>query len=219
MQTSINMGKDSLNELKNAVIELLKSANCEELFSETDFLCFEKKTKGAFNQSYEIFQLFKAEYFRANLPTPTDQNEEYYINEISISYQKTNIIGGLIKSSACGYRILKEYVSKDIEYQEVFCLIALNNSNEVLGIKKLFVGGITATVVDIRLIFQHLLKAHAVSFILCHNHPSGKLQPSKNDLSLTQEIKQAGNLMKIKLLDHLIITKESYYSFADEGII
>ena len=219
MQTSINIGKDSLNELKNAVRKLLKSANCEELFSEADFLSFEKKTRGKFNQAFEIVEIFKNENARQLEPSLTDLKKQDFINEISITYQRTSIIEEKLKSSICAYEIFKEYVLKDLDYQEVFCLIALNNSNEVLGIKKLFVGGITATVVDVRLIFQHLLKAHSVSFILCHNHPSGKLQPSKSDLSLTQEIKRAGELMKIKLLDHLIITKESYYSFADEGII
>lgn len=106
-----------------------------------------------------------------------------------------------------------------IDYKEVFYIILLNNSNEVLGISKISEGGITGTVVDVRLVFQIALKSHAVGMILAHNHPSGTLKPSQADISLTKKLKNAGEILDVKVLDHLIITTENYFSFADENIL
>jgi DNA repair protein RadC len=80
-------------------------------------------------------------------------------------------------------------------------------------------GGITGTVADPRLIFIAALKANAVALVLCHNHPSGSLNPSTADRELTRKMAQAGSLLEIKVLDHLILSSESYYSFADEGLL
>jgi len=80
-------------------------------------------------------------------------------------------------------------------------------------------GGITGTLVDSRLIFKQALELSATGLILCHNHPSGTLKPSASDISLTNKIKKGGDVLDIKVLDHLIITEKEYYSFADEGIL
>lgn len=80
-------------------------------------------------------------------------------------------------------------------------------------------GGLTATIVDIRLVFKRALELAAVAIIVCHNHPSGKLTPSNADKQLTQKIKEAGDTLDIKLLDHLIITEKAYFSFADESLL
>jgi DNA repair protein RadC len=96
----------------------------------------------------------------------------------------------------------------------------LNRSNAVLGILSVSKGGISGTVTDVRLIFQGALKTNASGIIVCHNHPSGNAYPSESDKKITQKIKEAGNLMDIQLLDHLIILPvEGYYSFADDGVI
>jgi DNA repair protein RadC len=96
----------------------------------------------------------------------------------------------------------------------------MNRSNSVLGILEISKGGISGTVTDVRLIFQAAIKANASGIIVCHNHPSGNLNPSESDTKLTQKIKEAGNLMDIQLLDHLILTTDdNYYSFADNGLL
>ncbi|MBK9223602.1 MAG: DNA repair protein RadC [Flavobacterium sp.] len=102
---------------------------------------------------------------------------------------------------------------------EEFWIIYLNNSNKVLSKSQLSKGGITGTVVDIRLVFKTAIEMGAVSIILSHNHPSGALQPSEADRQITRKLKQAGDSLDIKILDDLIITETNYFSFADEGIL
>ncbi|MBT8195649.1 MAG: DNA repair protein RadC, partial [Bacteroidia bacterium] len=103
------------------------------------------------------------------------------------------------------------------EDQEHFWVIYLNQSNKIISTEHLSKGGVAGTVVDSRLIFKKALEQTAVSIILCHNHPSGNTQPSEADIRLTKKIKEAGNMLDIKVLDHIIIAGDSYYSFADEG--
>lgn len=106
-----------------------------------------------------------------------------------------------------------------LELAEQFKVLFLNRANKVLCLYNVSSGGITGTVADPRLIFIAALKVHAVSLILCHNHPSGNLSPSRVDEELTRKIKGAGQLLDIQVLDHLILTADSYYSFADEGLL
>ena len=126
-----------------------------------------------------------------------------------------------VTSSKDAYRLLFDSWNKNtIEHVEEFKLLLLNRSNAVLGMLSISKGGISGTVTDIRLIFQGALKTNASGIIVCHNHPSGNSLPSESDRKITQKIKEAGNLMDIQLLDHLIILPvEGYYSFADEGVI
>jgi len=124
-----------------------------------------------------------------------------------------------IASSNDAYKILNEIWSKQIETREEMIILLLDRSNNVLGYHILSMGGITGTVADLRLLFAVALKSLSTSFILSHNHPSGNLSPSQADIDLTNKIKQAGKVMDIQLLDHLIITKTNYYSFADEGVL
>ncbi|MFT3981874.1 MAG: DNA repair protein RadC [Ferruginibacter sp.] len=107
---------------------------------------------------------------------------------------------------------------KDIAH-EVFMVIYLNQSNRILQTKIISNGGITGTVADTRLILKTALEINATGIILCHNHPSGSLKPSNADMMLTQKIKQAAALMEIKLMDHIIVSNEGYYSFADDGLL
>jgi DNA repair protein RadC len=102
---------------------------------------------------------------------------------------------------------------------EEFWVLYLNNANKVLSKDQLSKGGITATLVDVRLLFKKAIEISAVAIIICHNHPSGKTEPSSQDKVLTKKIKEAGVSLDIKLLDHLIITEKSYFSFADNGKI
>ena len=125
-----------------------------------------------------------------------------------------------ITSSYSAYQIaLKAWDSNKIELLEQFKVLMLSNNNKVLGVLEASSGGITGTIVDLRIIFSALLKANATAFLIVHNHPSGKLAPSDADRQITRKIKEASKILDITLLDHLIITAESYYSFADEGTL
>ena len=126
-----------------------------------------------------------------------------------------------VKTSKDAFDIFMENWDQDsIEHIEEFKLLLMTRSNSVLGILAVSKGGISGTVTDIRLIFQAAIKANASGIIVCHNHPSGNLNPSESDTKLTRKIKEAGTIMDIQLLDHLILTSENcYYSFADNGLL
>ncbi len=106
-----------------------------------------------------------------------------------------------------------------IDFVEQFKILILNRANRVLGIVEISSGGVTGTVADPKLIFAAALKANACGIIISHNHPSCNLNPSRADEELTQKIKHAGKFLDITLLDHVIVTSEGYYSFADEGLL
>ena len=142
------------------------------------------------------------------------------IPEIDIIYRNKMKISLLprAKHSQDVYDILLNHWNHDhICLMEEFKILLLNRANRVLGIVNLSKGGFTGTVVDLRLLFAIALKAAAVQIVVAHNHPSGNLTPSKQDLEMTDRIKEAGKILEIKLIDHLIITVEQYYSFADNG--
>lgn len=107
---------------------------------------------------------------------------------------------------------------KDL-HTEVFAVVFLNQSNRVNHFEVISQGGITGTVADPRVILKKALDHKATALILCHNHPSGNLQPSRADETLTQKIKQAAAFLDIRVLDHLIVSEKGYYSFADEGLL
>ncbi|MCX6255600.1 MAG: DNA repair protein RadC [Bacteroidia bacterium] len=102
---------------------------------------------------------------------------------------------------------------------EEFWILFLNRSNKVINRMKLSQGGISGTVTDVRMVMKKAIEYLASGIIVCHNHPSGNLNPSESDTKITQKIKEAGNLMDIQLLDHLIISDRDYYSFADNGLL
>lgn len=102
---------------------------------------------------------------------------------------------------------------------EEFWILYLNNSNKIIKKNQLSKGGITGTLVDVRLVLKTALEYGATSLILCHNHPSGALKPSQADKDITQKLKKGAQSLDIKVLDHLIITEQSYFSFADEDLL
>ena len=104
-------------------------------------------------------------------------------------------------------------------HHEVFAVVFLNRANRINHYEIISEGGITGTVADPRIILKKALEEDAVSIILCHNHPSGNLLPSRADEDLTHKIKEAAKYFDIKVLDHIIVSEEGYYSFADEGIL
>lgn len=145
------------------------------------------------------------------------------VNEIQVSYKEKISLSKseAIKSSADAGKLLFDTWDKNtIGLQESFKVLLLNNSNKIKGIYQLSSGGITGTLVDIRILFAVILKTLSVGVILSHCHPSGKLQPSEADKQLTDKIKKAAAFFDVKILDHLIIIPGGeYYSFADEGIL
>lgn len=123
----------------------------------------------------------------------------------------------VISNSEDAYRVFKNQLS-DLRAEE-FWAVFVNQSNKIVHISKLAEGGISQSIVDVRILFKTALDYFATGIIIAHNHPSGSLKPSREDIHITQKIKEAGKFLNIQLLDHLIITQNSYFSFSDEGIL
>lgn len=143
------------------------------------------------------------------------------IQEIKVLYKRPKVSEmHKVLSSLDACELLRSvYEDGKMDFKEYFFVIMLTRRNQVLGISKVSEGGTSGTVVNSKEIFQIALKCNAVSIIICHNHPSGNLQPSEADKKLTQKIKDFSEMIDVKLLDHIIITSEGYYSFADEGVL
>lgn len=120
-----------------------------------------------------------------------------------------------IRSSKDAYHVLAPLIM-DLPHEE-FWILLLNRANKVIGRERVSLGGVAGTVVDAKIIFRKALEMLASGIILCHNHPSGNLNPSRADLEITKKLKRAGETLEINILDHLIIAENGYYSFADEG--
>ena len=145
------------------------------------------------------------------------------VNEITIRYSNdvNPQLQYKITDSKDAAELLFKHWNKDtIAALESFKIILLNNDNMVKGIYEISQGGITSTLVDLRILFAVILKSLTVAIVLAHNHPSGNLKASESDAKVTQKIKQAAKLFDVKVLDHIIITPQSeYYSFADNGLL
>ncbi|MGX9985943.1 RadC family protein [Soonwooa purpurea] len=122
-----------------------------------------------------------------------------------------------IGSSKDAYKVLKVFLS-ELRHEE-FWVLFLNQSNKIVHKTCLSQGGIAQAVVDVRILFRMALDHFATGIIVAHNHPSGSLKPSAEDIRITKDIKEAGKLLKIELLDHLIVSQQSYFSFADENML
>lgn len=144
---------------------------------------------------------------------------ENTIAEIEVSYNTNSKVKHKITSSQSAYELLQSYWNEGrMELQEEFKVILLNRNNQVLGIYNLSKGGVSGTVVDIKLLFAVALKCNASGILISHNHPSGNLNPSEQDKELTKKIKRASEILDIQMLDHIIITHLGYFSFNDNGI-
>jgi len=122
-----------------------------------------------------------------------------------------------ITSSRDAFQLLQPLIG-ELPHEE-FWIVYLNNSNKVLHKEQLSKGGITGTLVDVRLVLKQALEQGAVGLLLAHNHPSGTLKPSKSDKEITEKLKNASSALDIRVLDHLIVTEKAYFSFADEQLI
>jgi DNA repair protein RadC len=135
--------------------------------------------------------------------------------------RRRNQSEALEKDQIKGSRDASNYmrpVIGDLAWEE-FWVIFLNRQNKVIEKQKLSQGGMTGTVIDVRLVLKLALEKHATSLIFCHNHPSGNLEPSDADKKITRQLKEAGALMEIPVMDHLIVTQAGFFSFADEGLL
>ena len=126
----------------------------------------------------------------------------------------------VIRSSFDAIEMFRAYINEEkIETQEIFAVAYLKRNNEVIGVYNHTIGTMNAVNVDVRLIMSAALSLAATSMIICHNHPSGNLQPSRADEDMTQKLLDAGKLHDVQLLDHIILTKDGYMSLADNGIV
>jgi len=142
------------------------------------------------------------------------------ISEIELTYKPVIAKQERIKitNSQDAYKaILSNWNKNTIELHEEFKVLLLNRANEVLGTHTVSKGGITATIVDIRILFAVALKSASTSIVLVHNHPSGNLKPSEADKRLYEKVKKASEYLDIQILDNMIITKNDYYSFVNDG--
>jgi DNA repair protein RadC len=142
------------------------------------------------------------------------------VPEIKIRFNRSKRILGKVTNSKDAYEFLKKAFDRRLlQLQESFVVLYLDRANQISGYYKHSVGGIAGTVADPRIIFATAIASASSGLILSHNHPSGNLTPRQADIEITRKIKEGGKLLEIQLLDHVIVTKTGYYSFADEGLI
>jgi DNA repair protein RadC len=152
------------------------------------------------------------------------QNEKQLqqVAEIQLSY-KSNVKPSERPKITCSkdaFNILKgNWDESKIEFVEQFKVMLTNRAQKVLGILDVSTGGVSATIADPKVIFSAAIKANACGFIVAHNHPSGNLMASQADIDLTKRLKEGGKILEVQLLDHVIVTTEGYFSFADEGLL
>lgn len=147
---------------------------------------------------------------------------EVEVPELKVSYDRSTVkklLGSIYSSDDVAIFIKRTFGEGEIELQEQFIVLYLNQAHNILGYYRHSKGAINATVADIRIVLATALKCMAVSMIISHNHPSGNLKSSRADDELTAQIKEAAETHNIKLLDHIIITKDGYYSYADSGLL
>lgn len=149
-----------------------------------------------------------------------NMNTDFRVAEVELSY-KNNVPYNERKKIQCSddaYRVLlNTHDDNTIDYTETFRVLYLNQSNQVLGIKTISTGGVTNSVVDVRTILQGALLTNAVAMILGHNHPSGNVKPSREDERITDQISKAAQMLNIRVLDHIVYTRENHFSFSDQG--
>lgn len=149
-------------------------------------------------------------------------NELFQVNEIFVGYKrrkfksKISVIDTAEKASVL---IRKAIGKKFINHHEEFWIILLDQGLNVLGISKAFQGGLGATSIDLKILFQYVIKANASAVVLLHNHPSNTLKPSESDINVTDRIRKAGDLLGVKVCDHIILSDVSFYSFKEHNFL
>ena len=147
-------------------------------------------------------------------------NTNFNVAEVSLSYKNSVPYNKRtkVKDAKDAYKVmLKIHDDDTLDYTETFRVLYLNQNNQVLGCRTISEGGLASTCCDVRTILQGALLTNAVAMILAHNHPSGNVTPSEKDIQITSQINKAAKLLDLQLLDHIIYTRETYFSFADDG--
>lgn len=139
------------------------------------------------------------------------------VAEAFIGYKANGEEKEQVIDSRGAYKILQPFFEQFIDHREVAYVMLLNRNNKVNGVVKISEGGVMGTVIDPVLVMQAVILSNSVGFMIAHNHPSGNNKPSDLDVQLTNELKQAAKFMRVNMLDHIIICRNRYYSFADEG--
>ena len=144
----------------------------------------------------------------------TISNLELKAKKTPSNFEKVKIV-----SSKDAFNVIKQFYFDDIDIFESFFILCLNRNNQTIAYAKISQGGVAGTVVDIKLIAKYAIDCLASGVILAHNHPSGNLKPSNEDLAITKKVKEGLKRLDISVLDHLILTSQGYLSFGDEGIL
>lgn len=149
------------------------------------------------------------------------ETEKHALNEVSLVYKRAHITSlPMVQNSNDAADLLRGcYSEGTLDLKEIFFAMYLNNANRVLAMSKMSEGGVFGTVLDLGHLFAQGVLLNATAVILCHNHPSGNVLHSPKDLEITLKCQEAGRVLDIQVLDHIILTSESYMSFADEGLI
>ena len=139
------------------------------------------------------------------------------ISEYSLKYTKSEIQKTKITTSESASNVIRKFYFDDINIYESFFILLLNKANNTTGFAKISQGGTAGTIVDIKIIAKYAVESLSSAVIICHNHPSGNITPSETDINITKKIKDVLLLLDIKLIDHIILSENNYYSFADNG--
>ncbi len=139
------------------------------------------------------------------------------LREIEVSYKRTEIEKTKINSSLRAYELFRSFWDATIDYKESVNVLYLNKAQNPIGIHRHSIGGLDTCIIDVREVFAIALKVKASALIVAHNHPSGQLIPSEADKNITRTLKNASLILNIDLVDHIIVTSESYYSLFDNG--
>lgn len=141
-------------------------------------------------------------------------------NQVELIYTRKTVVETIINGSPDIVEVIRNYINPGfIDHKEYFMLICLSQNNTVLNISTVATASIDQCLVDVRIILQTALLSNATGIVISHNHPSGSCRPSSQDIKITRQIDEACKLINIRFLDHIIITSESYLSFADEALI
>ena len=150
------------------------------------------------------------------------ENDLLQVCEVRLTY-KSHIKASqryVITSSEDAYKLLRgQYDDDTLEYKEYFKVVLLSTASKVLGIVTISEGGVIGTVVDVKQILQAAILANATGILLSHNHPTRNAKPSEEDRRMTRKIEEAAKIMQIRVMDHIIVCDESYFSFKDEGLL
>lgn len=144
---------------------------------------------------------------------------DWKAGELALTYNRTEPDGPKVTRSTDLVKFLRPLYDPDLEVRERFFIVGLSRSNKIRSCFELSAGGCADCVVDPKLVFSRLLLDNCAGFICSHNHPSGTTSPSMSDKNLTQTLQLAGTTLDIKLLDHIIVTADSYLSFADKSLL